>query len=63
MGHTKTFKKGFRGVWSDFGLTPGACKKKIGAGELQVADRDTFFGRNIYEVVKEFTVDLDPARR
>lgn len=59
---TRTFKKGFRGVWSDFGLTPNACMNKVRDGELQVVGRDTLFGRNIYEVVKEFVVDQDTQR-
>lgn len=59
---TRTFKKGFRGVWSDFGLSPNACMNKVSEGKLRIAGKDEFFGRNIYEVVEEFVVDQDTQR-
>ena len=49
------FRKGFRGIWSTFRLSPAQLMKKVIDGELKIIGKDGF-KRTLYEVIEEFNV-------
>jgi len=50
---SKVGEVGFRGVWSDFRLSPAALLRKVVEGQLKIVDRDKW-KRTIYEVIEAF---------
>ncbi len=50
---SKVGEVGFRGVWSDFRLSPTACLRKVVEGQLKIVGRDKW-KRTIYEVLEAF---------